>query len=217
MNTAVLIHCPLFQGIPPDRIETILKRLSAKTQHFEKNEYIFQAEDPAGSIGIVLTGEAHVLREDYWGNRSILTLITAGDMFGEAFACAGAAHLPVGVIAAGNTHILFIKYQKIITDCAPSCPYHNQLIQNMLQIIAQKNIMLTQKMEHIAKKSIREKLLSYLSFTAVQSGSDHVRIPFNRQELANYLNVDRSALSRELSRMQEEGLLQYKGCDFRLL
>jgi len=217
MNLKSLQQCPLFLQLSPTETELALECLAAYIRNYQKNDYIFHTEDTAGPIGIVLTGKAHVIREDYWGNREVLSPIEAGDMFGEAFACAGVPRLPVSVIAAGETEICFLDYPKLFSQRTASYSFQFKLIQNMLQILAGKNITLTQKMEHISKRTLREKILSYLSSLAIKTDSSHILIPFNRQELANYLSVDRSALSRELSIMQKEGLIQYTGSEFRLL
>lgn len=217
MNLKTLGHCPLFKGLTPDEISETLTALSARYQNYKKNDYIFHTEGRAGMIGIVLSGKVHVIREDYWGNRSLLAPIGIGDMFGEAFACAGVTHLPVSVIAAEAAAICFIDHQKFFSVTALSSPAQTQLIRNMLQILAGKNITLTQKIEHISKRSLREKMLSYLSSLAIETGSNELHLPFNRQELANYLSVDRSALSRELSHMQKDGIIYYKGSAIKLL
>ena len=146
----------------------------------------------------------------------ILAHVGRGGLFGEAFSCAGKGTLPVSVAASETTGIMLIDYRKIVTTCSSACVFHMQLIKNMMRILAEKNILLTQKMEHLAKRTTRDKLLSFLSAQALLAGSDTVDIPFNRQELADYLCVDRSALSRELGAMQAEGLLKYEKNRFEL-
>ena len=165
----------------------------------------------------MLTGNVHVIQEDFWGNRTILANIEPGELFGEAFSCAGLDKLPVSVLAVQDSEVLMIDYRKIITTCSSSCVFHTALIHNMLRILADKNVMLTQKMELLTKNTTREKLLAYLSLQAQQAGSTKFNIPFNRQGLADYLSVDRSAMSAELSKMQKDGVLVYKKNRFELL
>lgn len=217
MNKKILIDCPLFSGIAPEDLPSALENLCARTVHFAKNQYIFRTEDPAGLIGIVLSGQVHIIREDYWGESSILALIDPGDIFGEAFACAALSQFPVSAVAIRNAEILLIDFSKIISPAITDNHINTLLTSNMLKILAQKNILLTQKLEHVNKKTIREKLLSYLSYLALQQGRSEITVPFNRQELANYLGTDRSALSREISSMQKDCIFEYKGSDFKLL
>jgi CRP-like cAMP-binding protein len=167
-------------------------------------------------VGIVLSGSAFVLQEDYWGNRNILSNIGVGGIFGESFSCAEAAALPVSVIAKEDSVILLINVKKILTICSTACAFHTSLIMNLMRILANKNRYLTRKIEHITKKTTREKVLSFLSECAVQGGKNTFEIEFNRQELADYLSVERSALSAVLSKMKEEGIIDYYKNTFRL-
>jgi len=200
----------LFGGIAPEQIHTLLTCLDAKEKAVQKDEFIFLAGEPALYVGLVVSGGVNVIQEDFWGSRIILTHVGPGGLFGEAFACAGVKKLPVSVTAAEASDILLIDCKKIVTVCASGCTFHTQIIANMLQILAGKNIMLTRKMEHLSKKTMREKLLSFLSAQAVNVKSREIVIPYNRQELADFLCVERSALSRELSQMKKDGLLTYK-------
>lgn len=209
--------CPLFVGIEEDQLHSLLTCLSAVRRAYRKGESIFMAGTKPTTVGIVLTGAARVVQEDFWGRRMILAHIQPGGLFAEAFSCAEAAALPVSVTASDNAEILLIDYRKIVTTCSSACVFHARLVMNMLRILAQNNILLTQKMEHLAKRSTRDKLLSFLSAQAVLAGSSVIEIPFNRQELADYLCVDRSALSRELGQMCREGLLSYDRNRFELL
>ena len=208
---------PLFHQIEDSDITSLLKCLNANRHNYKKNEYIFSAGDSVKNVGIVLTGRINVLQEDYWGNRKIIANIGRNGLFGEAFSCAEIKFLPVSVIATENTEIFLFNYQKILTTCSPTCVFHATLIKNMLRIIADKNVMLTQKMEVITSPSTRESILAYLSYQAIMNGSNIFTIPFDRQELADYLSVNRSAMSRELSKMQEEGLINTNRSNFELL
>ena len=178
---------------------------------------MFSSGDSAHFVGVVLSGSVHVLQEDYWGNRTILAHIPPGGLFGEAFSCAETDSLPVSVAAAEKSEVLFIDYKQIITTCTSACMFHMALIKNMMKLLAQKNIMLTQKMEIITHRTTRERLLAYLSAQAIKAGKSHFTIPFNRQQLADYLSVERSAMSTELSKMQSDGLIRTDRSKFELL
>lgn len=215
-NLPLLKKVPLFANIAAKDLNALLCCLAATQKTYAKNDFIFTENEKISAIGILQSGSAQIIKEDLWGNRTIIELLETGGLFGEAFSCAQTKRLPVAVLATVKTKILWINYQKIISTCPSSCPFHTKLIQNMLQIIAAKNIMLTQKIEHITQRTTRSKLLSYLSAQAKIQQKNSFTIPFNRQELADYLSVDRSAMSSELSKMQREGLLQYKQNHFTL-
>jgi CRP-like cAMP-binding protein len=165
----------------------------------------------------VVKGRLHIVNEDYWGNRSLLTEALPGDVFAEAAVCAGSVALPVSVVAAEGTDVLQLDYRRIITTCTSACAFHTSLVENMLKILAQKNLALVEKIEHITKRTTQKKLLSYLSEVAKHTGKGEFDIPYNRQELADYLAVERSALSAELSKMQDMGLLRFQKNHFVLL
>lgn len=212
----VIQNTSLFAHIHEDDIAGILGCLLAKEKSFNREEYIVRAESAIYEVGIVLTGSIRVVSEDYWGNPSILTKLGPGEMFGEAFASAELDKIPVSVIANEASNILFISYNKIITTCTSDCDVHNQLIHNLIKIHARRNVMLTQKLEHMGKRTTKEKLLSYLSDEAKKVGAHSFAIPYNRQELADYLCVDRSALSNELSKLRDEGVLEFYKNEFTL-
>ncbi|NLZ38191.1 MAG: Crp/Fnr family transcriptional regulator [Firmicutes bacterium] len=207
---------PLFYGIDENELLSMLACLSAIRKSYDKNEYIYRAGEAVTTVGIVCCGSVQVIKEDFWGNRAIISQLTTGDSFGEAFSCAQVGLISVSVVAAEQAEVLLLDYKKIITTCSSNCTFHSHLIQNMLKILANKNIELTQKVEHMSKRTTREKLLSYLSAEAMKRGSNVFEIPFNRQELADYLSVDRSAMCNELSKLRAEGLLSYKRNHFEL-
>ncbi len=208
---------PLFSGIAADDIPKLLSCLSAREQSFGRGEYVFRAGENAGGVGIVLSGGVNVAQEDFWGNRSILARIEPGGLFGEAFSCARVEKLPVSVAATADSRVLLIDYAKIVGYCPSTCQFHARLIENMLGILAQKNVMLTEKMEFLSRRSTREKLLAYLSAQAARRGRSSFAIPFSRQELADYLCVDRSAMSAELGKMSRDGLVRFNKNKFELL
>lgn len=207
----------LFTGIDENDLENMLGCLSANVKSFSKNEIIYMAGNRISKVGIVVEGRVHLIKEDILGNRNIIAQIDIGQMFGEAFACAGTDNLPISVMASANCTVMFIDYKKVITTCNNSCTFHHRLLENMLNILAMKNILLNNKIEHISKRTIREKVLSYLLAQAQQEGKTSFKIPFNRQELSDYLCVDRSALSNELSKLRDEGKIEFNRCEFSIL
>jgi cAMP-binding proteins - catabolite gene activator and regulatory subunit of cAMP-dependent protein kinases len=209
--------CPMFADMSSDDIDSLMKCLSASRKWYEKGSFVFTEGDEAGNVGIVLSGAVHVLREDFWGRRNLLARIETGGLFGESFAFARMKLLPVSVTAAEDSEILFIDASRIMTTCAVPCIYHADLIKNLTLILARRNVMLTQKLEHVTRPTTREKLLSYLSEQSRLAGSNAFDIPFNREELADYLSVDRSAMSAELSKMRCDGLLKCRKSHFELL
>lgn len=213
----IIKKCPLFTGIHETDLRALLDCLDATEKHYKKNQFIFMAGDNITTVGIILSGEAHIIQEDFWGGRTILADIAAAGLFGEAFSCAGIEKLPVSVVSVQPSDILMIDCRRIITTCPSACAFHTTLIKNMLEILAGKNVMLTQKMEFITRRTTRDKLLSYLSAQAQRAGSNRFTISFNRQELADYLSVDRSAMSSELSKMRGEGILTFSRSQFELL
>lgn len=215
MNT--LSICPLFTGIDHQDMPSLLSCLQSKTKKIKKEEILFAVGDTPEYVGVVLSGCVYIVQEDYWGNRTILSAVTAGGLFGEAFSCAQAESLPVSVIAHEAGEVLLINCKKLLTTCPSSCGFHTALICNLMKVLANKNIILTRKMKHITKKTTREKILSYLSECALAAGSGVFSIPFNRQELADYLSVERSALSNTLCKMRDEGTLSFHKNQFRLL
>ena len=212
----ILRRCQLFADIKKSELQSLLKCLLARRERFEKGSFVYVAGDDVRDVGIVLSGAVHILHEDFWGNRSVLSSVLSCDLFGEAFPCADVKHLPVSVMAVEPTDILFVDLHKIITPCSSCCDYHTRLIKNIMQVLAQKNIVLMQKIEHLTQRSTREKLLSFLSLQAEAHGSHSFKIFYNRQELADFLAVDRSAMSAELSRMRDEGILDYDRSHFVL-
>lgn len=205
----VLKECPLFADIDDRNIEHILPCLSATVRQAEKNTFIFSADDRTTSVGLILSGNIHIISEDFWGRKDILSQLGPGELFAESFSCAHIDKLPISVQAVEKSEVMLINCRKMLTTCSTVCSFHSQLIANMLQILAKKNINLMQKIEQMSRRTTREKLLAYLSAEAQKAGRDDFDIPFNRQELADYLAVDRSAMSSELGKMRDEGLLDF--------
>ncbi len=213
----VLKSVDLFRDIKECELKSLLTCLSPNSIHYEKGQTIMFSGESIHRFGIVLSGQVQVVQDDYYGNRSILANIGTGNLFGESFAFADIDSLPISAITATESVLMFIDCRKITSPCANACSFHKRLIQNMLRIVSMKNILLTQKMEFISKRTTREKLLAYLSAQAKKAGSNHFCIPFNRQELADYLFVERSAMSAELSKLRNDGVLKYHKNQFELL
>ena len=207
----------MFNGINESEIEGMLKCLNARTMLYKKNDYILRNGETVNSIGMVLEGLALVEKEDIWGNRTIISEISPGSLYAESYACLSKLPAEISVIASDNTTVMLFDIRRILTTCSSSCGFHTKLIQNLLYTIAQKNVLLTKKMEYISKKTIKEKLLAYLSSEAMKAGSPTFNIPFNRQELADFLSVDRSALSSEISRLQKKGIISCRKNAFTIL
>lgn len=213
----VLKKVPLFQGVSESDITSLLNCLNGIFLQYNKNTIIMPAGKPVVGVGIVCQGDAQVVRDDITGNRTILASLHEGDIFAEALACARVESMPVSVLARSKCVILKIDYQRIITTCPSSCMFHNKMIENMLGILAHKNLGLNQKNEILSARSTREKLNIFLLAQAKKTNKRQFQIPFNRQELADYISVERSALSRELGHMQKEGLIKFHKNSFEIL
>ncbi len=213
----ILQKCGLFAGIDENQLLTMLSCLGATVRIYEKNQVILSEGDAAERIGVVLSGAVQIIRIDYYGNRSILTELQPAGMFGESFACADVARMPVDVVATEKSDVLFIDAKRILHVCSSACGFHNQLIYNLMKLVATKNLIFHQKLEIISKRSTREKLMTYLMMQAKQQNSNSFTVLFDRQELADYLEVDRSGLSAELSKLRKEGVLECRKNHFTLL
>lgn len=213
----ILRECPLFDRIGDESLKEMLGCLNAKERSYKKGDVVFAEGDKAKYLGIVLEGSVQLVRVDYYGNRSILTNIEPPQLFGEAFACAGMKSLPVDAVAATDTRILLLDAQRIARPCGNACPCHGQTILNLLHIVAKKNLVLHQKIEITSKRSTREKLMTYLLLQAKNAKSHTFTVPYDRQELADYLEVDRSGLSAEISKLRNEKVLECRRSTFTLL
>lgn len=206
----------LFRGMKETDIEKILPCLLATEKEYKKGTYVFRAGDTISSVALLLEGSIYIQKEDFWGNLSILNEICVGELFGESYAAPGSGCMLHNALAVKDSTILLLNFQKMLTVCSASCEFHTQLIQNLFILLSEKNRMLAQKINHMSKRSTREKLLSYLSEQAQKANSSTFSISFNRQQLADYLSIDRSAMSNELSKMQREGILTFHKNQFTL-
>lgn len=213
----ILNMVPLFEDIHPDDQISLLQCLEAKEALFAKGTSIWTTGDKVDAVGILLNGSLQILKDDAWGNRVILTEMMPGSIFGEAFICAGMERSPVSVLATVRSEVLFIRLQRIIHLCTSSCTHHQKMIANLLKILAHKSIFLNERVVLLSQRSIRDRLLAYLFHEAEKQGSLMFSIRYSRNEMADYLCVDRSALSRELSKMQKQGLLSYEKNHFKIL
>jgi CRP-like cAMP-binding protein len=202
-----LKKCPLFDKIGEENLLRMLTCLGAKVDYFDKKYTVFSEGSPAKYIGIVLSGSAQIVQIDYYGNRSILAEVGESELFGEAFACAELDTVPVTVIANEPSEIMLINCSHILHTCENNCGFHKQLIFNLMKDLAKKTILFHQRIEITSKRTTREKLLAYLMLQVKKTGKHYFDIPFDRQELADYLEVDRSGLSAEISKMKKEGLI----------
>ena len=213
----ILKKCSLFSEIEDENLITMLNCLGAKIEFFDKKYTIFAESGAAKFIGILLSGSAHVVHVDYYGNRSILSGIIPGEVFGEAFACAQIKALPVSIIANEPCEVMLIEANRILHTCKNGCSFHHRLIYNLMRDLAEKNIAFHQRIEITSKRTTREKLMSYLHFYSRQVGKNEFDIPFDRQELADYLEVDRSGLSVEIGKLRRAGVIDSRKNHFVLL
>ena len=212
----LLCASPLFRGIPERALLPMLRCLSPREGRYQRGEFLLLAGEPVREMGLILSGEAILFTEDYWGNRNILSSLQAGDLFAEVFACNPGFPAQVSVEAAGEVSVLWLDGGKVLAPCCSGCTFHLALIRRLFEMVTKKNLLLTEKMNCLTRRTTREKLLSYLSQCARKAGSSTFSIPFNRQQLADYLSVDRSAMSSELSKLREEGILSFEKNRFAL-
>lgn len=211
----ILKNISLFSDISDGDLSSVLSYLDAKIVEYKKDGIIFMEGDAADMIGVLLFGKVHIVKEDYYGNRNIVSEIRQGELFAEVFACAESILMPVSVLAVEDSRVLLLNFKKILSE--REFPLRNVLLSNMLKTISIKTLLLNRKIDILSKRSTREKLIAYLSAQTKAAGSPEFTIPFNRQELADFLCVDRSAMSAELSRMRREGIIDFSKNKFRML
>ena len=216
VSYAFLKKTSLFRGTTEAELPTLLGCIAPSYRDFAKNEIILHQGEDITSVGMVLSGRVQIIEEDFWGNRNIIADAWPGDVFGESYAFLPGELLRVSAIAAENSAVMMIDARHMLEICSSACRFHTRLVQNMLAESAKKNLALTRKLSHMSRRSTREKLLSYLSGQSLAAGSDQFEIPFNRQQLADYLCVDRSAMSNELCKMRDEGMLTFDKSNFHL-
>ncbi|MBQ8647270.1 MAG: Crp/Fnr family transcriptional regulator [Oscillospiraceae bacterium] len=214
MKQKLLETCPLFRGAQPEQIAELLESLSARERSYGRGETILRAGEVTDAVCVVMAGGVTIENDDAWGNRAILEHLGPGQVFAEAYACLPGEPLMVTARAAEDSRILFLRVEGLLRGSADGS--RALLVRNLLDIAARKNLALSRRIFHTSAKTIRGRLRSYLSEQAVRHGSRSFTIPFDRQQLADYLGVDRSALSAELGKMQREGLLRVDRRRFEL-
>lgn len=216
-NIKILKLSSLFQGVEENDLESMLSCLGATERKYGKNDVILLAGTKVTSVGILVEGTAQITRDDAEGNRAILSELEKADLFAEAYVAAGSLEIPVTVVATSDCRIVWIPFNKIIGFCSSACGFHRTLVQNMMRVIAVKNVLMNEKMRILSCKTTKEKLMTYLSDYSERVGKNKFKIPFSRNELADFLSVDRSAMSRELSKLRDEGYLNFHKNEFELL
>ncbi len=217
MDLIECVNSPLFAGIKPEERKTMLGCIGYHVGKYKKGEIVAFEEENIKHIGIVLSGAVDMIKEDLWGNKTMLVRMHKDELFGETFACGEDNLSVVTFVVSQDAKILFMPFDRVMHSCTMACRFHHQLIENMVHIIADKNRNLMRKVEVVSKRTIREKILAYLSIQAQTQNARYVEIPLGRVELAEYLCVDRSALTRELVKMKAEGLIDYDKNSFRIL
>ncbi len=205
-----LSNTQMFRGLGEEEITSLLGCLNAGKRSYKKGEIILSEGSITENVGIVLSGMAMITCSDIWGNASLLGEVSPGSVFAEVYACIPGQPMLVTVAAVEDTSVLFMNVGRVLTACTNACPFHARLAQNLLTICAHKSLRLSQRIQHTSSKSIRGRLMSYFSECAKRSGSNSFFIPYNRQQLADYLNVERSTMCNELSKMQREGVIEYE-------
>ena len=216
MDYQFLSRTALFQGSEPEQVKEMMKCFYARERHYRKGEIVLYMGDLVKDLGLVLSGGVTIERDDLLGNRSIFGHAGPGQIFAETYACVPEEPLMVNVVADEDTDILFLDIGRVLTTCRSTCTHHSMLIRNLLLASARKNLGLSERIMHTSPKSIRGRLISFFSAQAARQGSRSFSIPFNRQQLADYLGVDRSTMCNELSKMQRDGIIEYEKNRFLL-
>lgn len=213
----ILKNTQLFSGASDEDIEAMLGCLQAKLCTYEKGEYVLREGERVDRLMMLVKGELHIQRDDYWGNRSIISMVGVGEMFGEAYAAPESGPLMNDVLAVEDSAVIFLDIGKLLTVCPNGCKFHAMAVKNLFFAISEKNRKLVRKLGYMSRRTTREKLIAYLSEEAKLQNSGSFSIPFNRQQLADFLSVDRSAMSNELCKLRDEGLIEFEKNRFRLL
>lgn len=212
----ILKRTKLFAGVGEEELPAMLNCLGAVARTYRKGEYVFHAGEHVDSITVLVKGKLLIQKDDYWGNRSILNVIEEGELFGEAYAAPDSGALRNDVLAVEDSAVIFFDVRRVLTVCPSACKFHALTVQNLFFAISEKNRKLVSKIEINARRTTREKLLSYLSEQAKIHNNSTFEIPFNRQQLADFLSVDRSAMSNELCKLRDAGLISFQRSRFTL-
>ena len=206
----ILKRTRLFSGIVEEEISAMLNCLQARICTYKKGEYVLRQGEYSDNLMVLAEGKLHIQRDDYWGNRSIINMVSMGEMFGEAYAAPESGAIMNDVLAVEDSTVILFNVKRIITVCPSACRFHSAVVQNLFYAISEKNRKRVQKITFMTKRTTREKLIAYLSEEARRQNSSEFSIPFNRQQLADYLSVDRSAMSNELCKMRDEGMIAFE-------
>lgn len=217
MNIKNTTDIPLFQNMSRQDIEAALQCVGAFVKEYKKDEFIFLEKDKMNCAGCVLKGSVQMIREDIWGNKTLLINIKETELFGETFACGSSGTTAVSFIAKEDTKVLFLPFCRVVHACSNACAHHQKLLQNLVAVMAEKNALLISKIDILSKKTLREKIVAYLLSEAANHNSKYFTVSMGRVQLAEYLNADRSALTRELNQMKEEGCIDFERNTFRIL
>lgn len=212
-----LSRSALFEGISQEEARELLKCLHARRASYAKGDFVIRLGENVSAVGVVVEGAVFIGTEDYWGNSNLTAYVGKGGVFGEAFACLPNQGSTVQVRASEDCSVVWLEARFLVDICSAVCGYHQRLVRNLLSSLSRKNLTLTRKVECLSQRSTREKVLAYLSARALEAASAEFDIPFNRQQLADYLAVERSALSATLSKMQRSGEIRYSRNHFELL
>lgn len=213
----ILERCPLFEGIGKEELLSVLKCLEVRTEKYKSGEPVFLQGDAVRKLGVVLEGSIQIVRDDYYGNRSIVTTVSPPQIFAETFAFAGVSSVPLSAWANSDSAVMMINPEKIICSCSKACGFHSRIISNLVRVMASKNLEINKKLEITSQRTTRDKLMTYLFLTSREKGAKSFTVPFDRQELADYLEVDRSGLSAEIGKLKREGVLLCRRSEFTLL
>ncbi len=213
----ILSQCPLFEGIEHGEIELMLNCLSGRKTEVLKGAPVFLEGDSADFVGVVLEGAIQIVRDDYYGNRSVMAVAEKGELFAEAFSCAGVEALPVSAFALCDSKVMLLNCRQVLTVCSSACRFHHRLIGNLLKVVARKSLMLTHKIQLMSCRTTREKIMAYLLDQAKRRNVSEFVIPYDRQALADHLGVERSAMSAEIGKLKREGVIDTKGSWFRIM
>ena len=208
--TGILRRTRLFSGGGEEETSMMLSCLQARLRTYKKGEYIFRQGEHVDDIMVLVEGKLYIQQDDYWGNRSIINMVGEGELFGEAYVAPESGAIMNDVLAVEDSAVIFFDIKRVLNVCPKSCRFHALLVQNLFFEISEKNRKLVQKITFMSKRTTREKLISYLSEESRRHNSSDFTIPFNRQQLADYLSVDRSAMSNELCKMRDEGMIQFE-------
>ena len=213
---SVIRSSPLFSGISEDELTAMLTCLRAEKRDYPRDAFVLRTGDTAESIGIVLSGSILVVQEDIWGNRNILSKAGPGQSFAAAYACAPGSVLNVSVVTESPVTLMLLNVKRVLNVCPAACTHHSRIIRNLLGELAEKNLRFSEKLTHMGQRTTRAKLLSYFSAEAQRLGTYEFDIPFSRQQLADYLAVERSGLSLELGKLRSDGLIDFHKSHFLL-